>query len=96
MNSLQYKKKSGVMRCVLTSIATFFLTACASDTPYLDSKFGQALERGIAAQTLNQNNNRAEVPIGARELQKGMDNYLTDKPTAASIQGVSVGGASGR
>lgn len=75
------------------------LTACVSDTPYLDSKFGQALQEGLSAQTLNTQTSSRDDQLFARELIKGTNSYMTGGAATPALQGVSgqgSGSSSGR
>lgn len=69
------------------------LTACVSDTPYLDSKFGQALQEGISAQTINTQTSSPDDQLYARELKKSTDSYMTGGTATPALQGVSGQGS---
>jgi len=70
------------------------LAGCASDTPYLDSKSGQALQEGVSAQTIVTSTAPVENQMYARELRKSIDSYLTGGAATPALQGVSSQGNS--
>ena len=71
------------------------LAGCVSDTHYLDSKFGPALDEGKAAQTISGTQSTPSAQLGARELRKTIDSYLSGGASTPALQGVTgVGGSS--
>lgn len=70
------------------------LTGCMSDTPYLDSKFGQALQEGVSAQTIVTSTSSPDNQMNARELKKSTDSYLSGGAATPALQGVSSQGSS--
>lgn len=81
-------------RISVVLVVLFSLTACVSDTPYLDSKFGQALQEGLSAQTINTQTSSPDDQFLARELKKGTDSYMTGSAVTPALQGASGQGGS--
>lgn len=82
------------MRLPMFLLATACLGGCTSDTPYLDSRLGLALEAGKAAQTIDTTRASADEQMSARELRKGTDSYLSGTAAAPALQGVGTQGGS--
>lgn len=84
----------------LSLIPILLSTGCALDTPYLDSRFGQATEQAQITQALPSNRAPVDGRMSAQALHNGMSNYMGDRPAPQAIQGVlgnmGGGGASGQ
>lgn len=73
------------------------LSACANETPYLDSRFGQPTAQAQATQAVSGNLADPAMSMDARALHNGMSNYMGDRPAPQAIQGVlSTSGAVGQ
>ena len=73
------------------------LCACASPTPELDSKFGQAVSAAKAQQTINPDaaNNRDPVAgIDGPAAKELIDRYQTSFRTPPPVADVNSGGSS--
>lgn len=70
------------------------LAGCTSDTPYLDSRLGLALETGKAAQTINTTQASPDAQVNSRELRKGTESYMSGAAATPALQGVATQGGS--
>ena len=81
-------------RLAATLMLMSSLAGCISDTPYLDSRLGLALEKGKAAQTINSTQASTDAQLSARELSKSTDSYISGAAATPALQGVATQGAS--
>lgn len=65
------------------------LAGCTSDTPYLDSRLGLALETGKAAQTINTTQASPDAQVNAREMRKGTESFMSGAAAPPALQGVA-------
>lgn len=70
------------------AVIALFLSGCALETPYLDSKFGQASEQAQVTQSVAGNRANPSMQMDARSLHNSMTNYMGDQPAPKAIQGV--------
>lgn len=70
------------------------LAGCTSDTPYLDSRLGLALETGKAAQTINTAQASPDAQVNAREMRKGTESFMSGAAAPPALQGVAGQGGS--
>lgn len=85
--------------CYMMLLGALALSGCALDTPYLDSRFGQASEQAKTTQAIPGNRASANERMNAQALHNGMSNYMGDRPPPQAIPGVlnsSAGGSSGQ
>ena len=75
-------------------ILTSSLAGCMSDTPYLDSKMGVALEQGKAAQIISTPKASPDAQLGSRDLRKGLENYISGASATPALEGVATQGGS--
>lgn len=81
--------------CLLIAMGLIGLQGCALETPYLDSRFGQASDQAIATQAVSGNRAPSGGQMNAQALHNGMSNYMGDRPAPQAIQGVLNGSAGG-
>ena len=79
---------------LLISIVTFSISGCGSNTPYLDSKFGNAVHDAVHNQSIDNNTNPTQI-MNARELRMPVDNYLKGTSAPPALEGVGTTGSSG-
>ncbi len=82
----------------LLMILVLSLSACANETPYLDSRFGQPTAQAQSTQAVTANRADPAMRMDARALHNGMWNYMGDRPAPQAIQGMlsGSGGSSGQ
>lgn len=83
-----FKKTFSAFGYVLVLLEVLSLTACATDTPYLDSKFGEATQEAYQNQSIDNRGINSNDQMSARELRVPMDNYLKGNNAPAGLQGV--------
>lgn len=86
--------RSGAYPVSLLVILILSLSACANETPYLDSRFGQPTAQAQSSQAVSGNRSDPAMRMGARELHNGMSNYMGDRPAPQAIQSVLGAGGS--
>lgn len=74
------------------AMISLMLTACGSNTPHLDSKFGDATQDAYQYQSID-NAVGVSEQMNARELRVPMDNYLKGAAAPAALQGVVTTGS---
>lgn len=77
---------------LLLVMISFMLLACGSNTPYLDSKFGDVTQDAYQNQSID-NAVGSNEQVSARELRLPMDNYLKGTTAPAALQGVVTTGS---
>ena len=80
-----------------TAAGGLLLTGCASTTPYLDSRFGEAVKAARAQQTVNPDASLNTDPVAgvdARSAKSAMDQYRKSFETPPSTFNImNIGGA---
>jgi hypothetical protein len=87
-------------KSLLLSVAVIALAACASPTPNLDSRFGEAVNSAKADQIVNPDASQNTDPVAGvdgKAAKAAVDRYHESykNPPATPVFTIGVGGSSG-